>query len=508
MASVWDQFSDPVAAPAAAQSWDSFSDPVEQAPTLAGTGGPQHSRRYATQAQRYAADPYTYDPESGARIPVRDLNTRADASVAVPEAALSMATGMVATPAAGVAGAVSAPFIGGRRSADLIQRLQSSLTYQPRTAEGQGVAAAASYPLEKIQQGGYWAGEKAADLTGSPAVGAAVNAAVQSIPALLARGRVGNGRVSVDRPGPVLAAGEAEAAPEAAAQTGRNAGLARVSEAPSIEDLQTAKNAAYKAADNTGIVISRGALNRLKVGLVNDLKKEGLNQKLHPKAAAAVEEIVNTKGQPTLSDLETLRKIANDAKGAIEPADARLGGRIVDHIDDFEEGLSQGDLVGGSADSATAFKEARALNTRLAKSKTVQKLFDDAELQVGANYTTSGMENALRQQFKSLAKNDRKLRGFTPEERAAIRKVAVGAPLENALRMLGKFAPSGVISGYGAVAAAAVNPALAAIPVAGGISRYAATKMTMRNAKNAQDLVRRGSSVKAKQPKKEAVTAP
>ncbi len=119
-------------------------------------------------------------------------------------------------------------------------------------------------------------------------------------------------------------------------------------------------------------------MNRLKTELVDDLKKEGLDKDLHPKANAALKRILESKGQLSLNQIETLRKIANDAKGAIEPADARLGARIVERIDDFEDGLSAADVVSGDAAAASAFKEARALNQRYAKARTIQKIFDDA----------------------------------------------------------------------------------------------------------------------------------
>jgi hypothetical protein len=475
------------------------------------SSGPGEPRRgkYITQAEREKR----YRMENPQSSSMFDMNPSGSTDMArgvagIGEAALSLGSGMVAAPVAGLAGTAVAPF-NGQKAADVVTRIQDAMTYQPRTEAGQQATAVATYPFEKLAQAGNAVGERVADATGSPALGAAANTAVQAVPAVLARGTLRRGSRSVDRPGTVLADKEAAPRPAAPAQAGRNAGLESVPEkspVPSIEELQKAKDAAYKKAEETGVVVSRSALNRLKIGLVGDLKKEGLNRKLHPKAAAALEEIVNTKGQLTLSEIETLRKIANDAKGSLEPADARLGARIVDRIDDFEETLGESDVVSGSAESATAFKEARALNTRLAKSRIIQKLFDDAELQAKANYTIAGMETALRQQFRSLAKNDRKMRGFTPEEKAAIRKVAMGGPVENALRKVGKFAPEGVISTYGALGAAMVNPAFGAIPLAGGLSKIAATKMTMRNARSAQDLIRRGPE-KEKSPNPEVATA-
>lgn len=425
------------------------------------------------------------------------------------EAALSMGTGAVATPIAGLAGIgqgiKNLVVDGGMSAGDRVSQVQQMLTYQPQSSAGQAVTEGVSYPFEKLAQGADWAGRNTAELTGSPLLGAGVNTALQAAPAVLLRGRMRGARANPDRP--VAAPEAAKPSPAAAEKAGRPAGLGKVSDKPpSIDELKAAKDAAYKKAEDTGVVVSRGAINRLKVELVNDLKKEGLNKKLHPKTAAALEEITNTKGQLSLSQIETLRKIANDAKGAIEPGDARLGAKIVEKIDDFEANLAEADVVSGNAAAGTAFKEARALNTRLAKARTIQKLFDDAELAVGANYTAAGMDTALRQQFRSLAKNDRKMKSFTPEEQAAIRKVVMGGPVQNVLRNLGKFAPSGVVSSLAGIGAFGVaGPGGLALPAAGIVAKQGAAKMGIKNASRASELVRRGPEKKA--PKNALMTA-
>lgn len=423
--------------------------------------------------------------------------------VVAGDALLNVGRQVVAAPVAGVAGLVTAPagFIPGMEGvgARNVERVQQFIGGQPFTDGGEAVTGAIAYPFEKLAQGADFVGQKTSDVTGSPAVGAAVNTAIQAAPAVFARGRIGRGNRGPNPSGNSPELGKTTPPAKTASEAQRPARLDRVSEAaPSIDELQAAKNAAYKAAEETGVVVSRQGMNRLKVSIVNDLKKEGLDRDLHPAATAALKRIVETKGQPTLTELETLRKIGNDAKTSNNPADARLGGRIVSKIDDFEEGLTQADIISGNPAAATAFKEARALNQRVAKARTIQKIFDDAEVIAGANYTVSGMENALRQQFKALAKNEKKLRGFTPEERAAIKKVALGGRTENAMRLLGKFAPNGVVSSLAGISAYGLaGPTGLALPAAGLIGKHLSTRMTMRNATRASDLVRRGQQSQA-----------
>ena len=86
------------------------------------------------------------------------------------------------------------------------------------------------------------------------------------------------------------------------------------------------------------------------------------------------------------------------------------------------------------------------------------------------------------------------MRLFTRDEQAAIRRVAQGGPLENSARFLGKFAPTGVVSGVltGGAGAMIGGPRGAALPLAGIGGRYAATRMTLRNVQKADELMRRG----------------
>jgi hypothetical protein len=503
MARPWEKYQQ-TAAPAAQGPWSRYQQP-EQAEQAAGpaapAGGrrgryiPQQERQQAAEAQRrqrrqdlMPVDPYT--PGS----PLWSGDDPAQLGMAaVPEAVAAMATGAAAAPIAGLAGLFSAPFTDD--AGGVVERVQGALSYQPRTPVGQGLTEAAAYPFERLAAGADVVGGGVARVTGSPALGATVNTAIQAAPALLLRGRVrGDGNIGAHRTGRTVATGEAEASASVPAQGGRRGRLGRVSEqAPSIDDLQAAKNAAYKRAEDSGVVVTAGAINRLKVDLYRDLQKEGLDQTLHPKSSAALQKIIEKPGDLTLTQIETLRKIANDARMSPDPSDARLGSRIIEKIDDFEANIGPDDVRSGSAEAATAYKEARALNQRLAKARTIQKLFDDAELAVGANYTAAGMDTALRQQFRSLAKNDKKLRGFTAAEKAAIRKVAMGGPVQNAMRTLGKFAPNGVVSSLAGIGAFSVaGPGGLILPAAGIVARHGAAKMGISNAARVSEMVRAG----------------
>jgi hypothetical protein len=478
MADVWDQFQD-APSDSGADPWAQFADAPED-----------------------VAQPKESLPE-----PVRSpAHPGALDQFAATETLASFGTGAVATPLAGIAGigtaAANAMGLTDAEPADVVRNVQGALTYQPRTQGGQRLTEMVGYIPEKIGQFADWAGGKTTDATGSPLAGTAVNTFINAAPAGLLKvkpkagvvPRNGNGGTSpVARP--AAPASQAKPNTQPAAPANGKAGLGGVSKAaPSIDELRTLKNDAYKRADESGIVVNENSLKGLKTRIVGITKKEGLNSKLHPDSAAALQEILKSKGNLTLTEVETLRKIASDAKGSIKKADQRIAGQIVDEITDYIDNLADTDVIAGDVRRASALKEARGLNTRLSKAETIEELVHNAEL-TASQFSGSGLENALTTQFRNFAKNKKKMRWFNAEERAAIELIARGGSRSNkAARFLGKFAPTGVVSGVltGGAGAMIGGPLGATLPLAGIGGRYAATKMTKKNVDRASEIVRRG----------------
>lgn len=102
------------------------------------------------------------------------------------EPALSLVSGAIAEPVAGLAGLASAPFVGADKAADIVGETREGMTFQPRSAQGKagqralgefvaGGIDAASEALAPIQQassevggGPLFSGDIAFNLTGSP----------------------------------------------------------------------------------------------------------------------------------------------------------------------------------------------------------------------------------------------------------------------------------------------------------------------------------------------------
>lgn len=268
---------------------------------------------------------------------------------------------------------------------------------------------------------------------------------------------------------------------------------------PSSEALKDQAQNAYRAAESAGVVIGEASFENAFLNIAKDAAKQGLHPKLHPRALAALESLGNEVGKPlTLEKADTLRKVLKNAASTADASERRIVMRAVDKFDDYIAGLKPTDVLAGDAKAATeALTEARGLWSKARKSEAVEDLMERAKTRA-SQFSGSGYENALRTEFRNLIMNPRKMRVFSAEEQDAIKKVAKGGALENSLRMLGKFAPTGVVSSAlsGGMGFAAAGPAGAvALPALGFAARRGATALTERNAKLAAELMRRGSPI-------------
>jgi hypothetical protein len=163
---------------------------------------------------------------------------------------------------------------------------------------------------------------------------------------------------------------------------------------------------------------------------------------------------------------------------------------------------------------APELKEANALYARASKGDIVEQAIELAGINA-QQYSGSGFENALRAQFRQLArkiaKNDPSVRGINDATKKAIRLVADGGDVQNALRDLGKLAPTGVVSaGLGGgvpfmVGNTLAGPELGAAMSAGSmgsgmLGRMLATRMGTANAEMAAAIARNGGPLAMSDP--------
>lgn len=282
----------------------------------------------------------------------------------------------------------------------------------------------------------------------------------------------------------------------------RAANRALTEAAPSVEQLKGASRSIYNQLDDMGVTIDQSAMGQLGKRAMNRMLSEGYHPQVHPKVAGTLKAFMQAaKKDSTLTNVQSLRKIAQSAAQSNEPAEARLGAMLVDEVDGFIERVPQTAMKGmeEGADIGSMLKEARGLWARGKKGEMLTEAFRKAENQA------SGLENGLRVQFRALLNNPKKMRGFSAEEQEALKQVVQGGKTDNVLRALGKLGFSADQSssmllatlGVGGGAMVGGAPGGMLVPLIGTVARRKAEALTRGNADLAKGLVRAGNNGKA-----------
>lgn len=275
---------------------------------------------------------------------------------------------------------------------------------------------------------------------------------------------------------------------------------------PSIDEINTAKTAAYKAADDAGVIFTPSAVDRVKERVIASLSNMGYDPALQPGASVAVKRIEDLAGQNvTFTGLDTLRKVASNGYVPGNKSNNKAVSEIVKAIDDLTANPQAADVLTGNAkDAAKAIVEARALAQTAAKAEQLDYAVQSAINRAASTGSGGNSDNAIRQNVRRLME---KGRSFTPDEQAAMQQVVAGTPAQNALRLAGKLSPSGngLMLGLQAAAAGSTGGASLPLAVGGGAAKWAADRATQNSVDELSRIIRAGGSRAATQAPPNAV---
>ncbi len=437
------------------------------------------------QESDFGVVPETAAPPVSNIIPEVEETSFGESILGGLETGVSVLTGAIAEPIAGLAGVVRGLLPGEEgQAAATVEQVREGLTYQPRGETGQryiqNVGEAIAPVGEVIQSVESGLGDAVFEATGSAALAAGASA----IPAAImeAMGVKGIRAASRTKKGTLPT----------------NTAKAITAAAPDIQTLKNKAGIAYKEMDNYGIKVKADVYDNFVINLEKKLvgKSKDVNKSLYPGAHALVKEMKESMGATkTLTELEEIRKIAGDIAGSLNKGDKRLGTIIIKELDTQLDQLST--VIGGK------FKEARAVWHKASKAQQI------ADMVEGAAEQASGMENGLRIGARQILKSSKKKRGFNPKELDALRKISQGTTLGNISKFLGKFgisenqatsmlgASMGSIGG-GSVGMLIGGPAGAGlgavmVPALGQVAKITAQRITKKNARLADELIRAGS---------------
>lgn len=256
----------------------------------------------------------------------------------------------------------------------------------------------------------------------------------------------------------------------------------------------------FHAVDQSGVTVDTNKFSSFVQNLISVAKKDRINSTLDPKSHAAYQELISALGDVqssggalAISDIHTLRQIAQKAAMSSDGRDAMFANRIVDGLDTFV--TTPGNLVlppnqlgQGTNDAGNELMKAISTWGRAKRTGVVEEAIYKAQNQA------SGLENGLRTQFRSIIMNPKKRAMFSSAEIQAFQTVANGTPMSNAMKLLGKFgfAPNNWLGGMGGlITGNAVGglPGAVAVGIAGRLARNASQAMTEKAANRAAQVV-------------------
>lgn len=279
--------------------------------------------------------------------------------------------------------------------------------------------------------------------------------------------------------------------------------------APTTQDLRTLADLAFNKADKAGVIIHPQAFDELKQDVTHSLGEFGYDPALQPGIKPVLDRLDSAAANDvgtTLKGLMNIRRVAGHAASDVtNPSQQAAASHIIDHIDNFIQDLPErpGALIGGDAGAAaTATRQAMELWSRMRKSETIDRAMENARIKAGRN-DVPNIDRAMRAEISSILLNPRRSRGFTNYEKELMAKVAMGAPVQNFLRKVGKFSPEsgfipaawGMMSASRAAFGDPFGLAEVAPSVAGLVARPIANAMTEGNIARLQNAIRLGKNV-------------
>lgn len=265
----------------------------------------------------------------------------------------------------------------------------------------------------------------------------------------------------------------------------------KASKSPTIENLQKAKNAAYKAVSDLGIKYDGLAVDKFRrLGMYGDETQTAVGQT--KKIEGATDAAYNTN--PTLYPY---------AKSAIELYDTTLqkmqssGGATIQQLDDLSKNMwrilkdskysetriyplinSIDDLIASHADGSAAMLAAKEQNKIYSKSKMLDGLMDSAE--VKAN-NTGNLSAKYRAVVATILNSKTYNRFLNDDDMAALRQYNKIGPTDKTLKGLGNLAPNlGVRGAINGLSIMQIPELALVLPITMG-SKYLYNKRTKDN---------------------------
>lgn len=214
-----------------------------------------------------------------------------------------------------------------------------------------------------------------------------------------------------------------------------------VDAAPTANDQKLASQARYSAADTSGVSIKPTATSLLRHDLGQFLTSEGLmaNGRVvggYGQVKKAIKHLESFDGRPmTMKELQRLEESFQDAARSTKAGEGRIGKMMLDQFDAYVDGLPQQAFDGGNGLEAAANWQAGKQGwAQYKRTKSIERAVYNAKL-------SGNFSEGLRNEFRTILKNDRQRSRFSDAELKAMDDYVMGGPAQALLKA---FANGGV----------------------------------------------------------------
>lgn len=186
--------------------------------------------------------------------------------------------------------------------------------------------------------------------------------------------------------------------------------------------------------------------------------------------------------------MQSLRRILTDAAGSADPADRRIGARLLEHFDNWR------------GQHVPEYRQADQLYGRMKRAQDVDFRIQKAENRAASSGSGGNTVNATRQNIRQIIDNPKAQRGYSAEELDAMRQIVRGSAGVNALRNAGKLSPtSGALPLMANLTGIGIAPQFA-IPAMGAAAaaKGGAESLTKRQIQGLADMILNGAPMAAR----------
>lgn len=235
--------------------------------------------------------------------------------------------------------------------------------------------------------------------------------------------------------------------------TGMGRQINRLDESvPSSQKLRDEASALYADAEINGLTATPDETYALADRVSGILAKEGrLSPKgnlteVQTKVKEAYKLAQDYAGEPmTPTQIQTVRGVIADGLSSKDDSERRIARLLLNDFDDWTDATNPA--------LAEGLRDARGVASRYLQGDQIAQARELADVRAG-QFSNAGQGNALRTDFRQLDRGITKgQESFAPGVERSIREVARGTPMGNALRFVGRFAPTGPLAAVPTMAA-------------------------------------------------------